>query len=107
MRVETGRNDDQLRCEALDRRQDNAGVGLVELDATGARRQWRIEDVADAALGGGPGSRIERHLMGRGIEDGRVGPDTGLRAIAVMHVEVDDGDATRAVRTLRMAGGDD
>ena len=58
-------------------------------------------------LGRGTRAGIERHLVGRGIEDGRVGPDDGLGAVAVVDVPVDDGDAAGAVGALGVAGGDD
>ena len=84
-----------------------AGEGLAELGAASARRERRVEDVADAGLGRGARAGIERHLVGRGVEDGRVGPDDRLGAVAVVDVPVDDGDAGGAVGPLGVAGGDD
>ena len=36
--------------------------------------------------------------MRRSVEDARIVPENILRAVAVMDVEIDDGDALRAVR---------
>ena len=55
---------------------------------------------------GGTGARIERHLVGRAIEDRRIVPDDRLRAVAVVDVPVDDGDPLGAVVALRLARGD-
>jgi len=44
--------------------------------------------------------------MGREIGDGRIVVEYVLRAIAVMHVPVDDGDAFNAMGILRVSGGD-
>ena len=57
-------------------------------------------------LAGRAGAGIERHLVGRAIEHGRVGPEDRLRAVAVMDVEIHDGDAVGAMRGLGVAGGD-
>ena len=52
------------------------------------------------------GAGIKRHLVGGAIEHGLVVPENILRAVAVMHVPIDDGDALGPVLLLRMAGGD-
>ena len=52
------------------------------------------------------GAGIERHLVGRAVEDGRIVPDDGLGAVAVMHVPVDDRHALGAVRGLGVARRD-
>ncbi len=45
--------------------------------------------------------------MGRGVEDGGIGPDDRLGAVAVVDVPVDDRDALGAMGALGVAGGDD
>ena len=52
------------------------------------------------------GAGIERHLVGRRVHDGRIVPEDVLGAVAVVDVEIDDGDALDAVRRLRVPGGD-
>ena len=44
--------------------------------------------------------------MGRRIEQGRIVPEIRLRAVTVVNVEIDHGDALKAVRALRMTAGD-
>ena len=58
-----------------------------------------VEDVADAAFRGESGARIPRMLVQRHEPDARVGLDQRLRAVAVVHVPVDDQHA-------RPAGGE-
>ena len=48
------------------------------------------------------GAGIERILMRRGVEQIGIGLDDGLRALAVMDVEIDDGHALDAVFRLGM-----
>src|SRR5207247_8872045 len=44
--------------------------------------------------------------MGRAVHHGAIGPEDVLRAIAMVHVEVDDGGTLDAVFFLGVAGGD-
>ena len=106
MRVEAGGNDDQVRPEIVERRQDARLERLAKDVAAGAGRQRRVDDVAGAGLVLGAGAGIERHLVGRAVEHRRIVPEDVLRAVAVMDVPVDDGDALGAMLLLRMAGGD-
>ena len=64
----------------LVRRRRTAGSGALQILPT-------PRSVARAGAG------IERHLVGRGVEDLRVVLEDVLRAVAVMHVEIDDRDA--------------
>ena len=59
-----------------------------------------------AALADRAGAGIMRHLMGRGVHDGRIVPENVLGAVAVMDVEIHDRDPLGAVRLLGVAGGD-
>ena len=107
MRVEPGRDDDEVGPEALEPRQDRGLERLAEDVAAVAGPQRRIDDgVAVAALGDGAGAGIERHLVGRAVHHRAVAPEDVLRAVAVMDVPVDDRDALGAMRLLRVPGGD-
>ena len=107
MRVEAGGDDDQVRREIVDAPAGCATVKASRKMSLPVRgRQRRVDDVADAGLVLGAGAGIERHLVGRAVEHARIVPEDVLRAVAVVHVPVDDGDALGAMRLLRMAGGD-
>src|SRR5207244_1873435 len=55
----------------------------AELLAAVARPQRRIDDgIVLAALALGTGAGVERHLMGRAVHHGLVGPEDILRAVA-------------------------
>ena len=63
-----------------------------------ARPQRRVDHgVVLAGFDDGAGAGKQRHLMGRAIHHRLVGPEDLLRAVAVMHVEIDDGGASDAV----------
>ena len=47
------------------------------------------------------GAGIERRLVRRGIEQAGIVPETGLRAVAVMHVEIDHRDPRETVHLAR------
>ena len=67
----------------------------------------RVDDgVVVAALALGAGARKQRHLVRRAVHHGRVRPEDVLGAVAVMHVEIDDGRARDAVFALGVARGD-
>ena len=107
MSVETGRYHDQIGREGVDAGEDFGRHRLAEKPAGGAGRQRRIDDrVAGPAFVRGAGAGIERHLMRRGVKHRTVRPENLLRAIAVMHVEIDDRHALGAVNGLRLAGCD-
>jgi len=65
MRVEAGGNNQQVRRERLDSRQDRGFERLAERVAAVARAQRRIDDLAVLArFAHRPGAGVERHLMG-------------------------------------------
>ena len=67
-----------------------------------ARVQRGVDNlVVLAPLTDRAGARIERHLMGRSVGDGRIVPEDVLGAVAVMDVEIHDRDPLGAVRCLR------
>src|SRR5690606_35576277 len=90
----------------VDPRQYARSERIAEEVAACIRRQRRIDDVAGAGLVLGPGAWIERHLVRRAIEHAWIVPEDVLRAIAVMHVPIDDSDALGTVSLLCMAGSD-
>src|SRR3546814_17561737 len=67
---------------------------------------FRSDVGVHAALTGRAGARIERALVGRGVEQVGIVPEGRLGAVAVMHVEVHHGDAAQAVRLTCMQGTD-
>ena len=106
MGVEAGRDEDEVGGECVDGWEHPLGEGGAIGGTVGAGRQRNVENVACAGFGGCAGAGVERPLVSGGVEDGRVVPKGGLGAVAVMDVPIDDGDTLRAVRALRVAGGD-
>ena len=107
MRVEAGGDEDQVRREIVERRQDarlRRPRGKCRCRHRGASGALTMLPAPVSSLRAGAG--IERHLVGRAVEHARIVPEDVLRAVAVVHVPVDDGDALGAMRLLRMAGGD-
>src|SRR6476619_2412281 len=94
MRVEAGRDNDQLGTEFLQLWQDSVFKCGAEFGAAIFRRQRRVDDgVVLAALAACAGAGKQRHLVRRAIHHGRIGPEDILGAIAVMDVEIDHGGA--------------
>ena len=107
MSVKARRDDDEVGRERLDPRQDHDVHGLTESLARVASPQRRVDDlVVLAALPDRASAGIKRHLMGRTVDDGRIVPEDVLRAVAMMHVEIDDRDPFGAVGRLGVARGD-
>src|SRR6478736_6486224 len=106
MGIESGGDDDELRPEGVERREDSVLEGFAEFGAGVAGRKRRVEDVADTGFAHGTGARKQRHLMGRRVEHARIGVEDFLRAVAVMHVEIDDGDPLQPVVALRVTRAD-
>ena len=97
MGVEAGRDEKEIGGEGVERGKDARLVGRAEIVAVVAGLERRVEDIAHARLVEGAGAGKERHLVGRAVEQVAVGPERGLRAIAVMHVEIDHRHALGAV----------
>ena len=62
------------------------------LRATIAGFEWRVKNVADPGLRYGARSWEQGHLMGRAIKKSLIRPEDALRAVAVVHIKIDDGD---------------
>src|SRR6185437_16248456 len=94
MGVESRRDEKEIGTELFQRRKRARFERHTQFAPARARRQWKIDDVAvRAALLAASRSRIKGHLMRGYIKRIRIVPENVLRAIAVVHVEIDDGDA--------------
>src|SRR5262249_52284614 len=102
-RVETTGDDQQLRTVRVERRHDDALERRLEGAGTRARREGQVDVRAPAvALAGlldrtGPG-RVAVGLVQGDRQYGRIVVEGQLRAVAVVGIPVDDGDAFEAVR---------
>ncbi len=111
MGVEACRNDDQIRSELLEHRgHESAPHGdIVRVSATSFERniQRKAKTLASSDLRRVAGAWVERKLMSGHVEDARVVVENPLRAVAVVHVEVNNRDASRPTlkRTCRRNGG--
>ncbi len=83
-----------------------AAHGVAEFGRARGRPQRHVDDVADAALARRAGAGIKRRLMGRGEEHGGIVLEHGLGPVAVVDVEIDDGDACELVMLARARGAD-
>jgi len=107
MGVETGGDNQQLRLERIQRRQNNLGHLGAKLLAAGAARQGRVDDRSmRPALLTRAGSGIERHLVGRGEHHVRLIPEHRLGPVAVVNVEIHHRDALHPVRGTGMSRRD-
>jgi len=89
------------------RGQDAALEGVAKFCGAVAGAQRRVDDgIVLAALDHRASAGEQRHLVRRAIHHRLVRPENLLRAVAVMHVEIDDGGARNAVMILRVARGD-
>ena len=104
MRVEAGRDDDQIRAKRVNPGKKPCFHRLPEHCAIVAGGERRIDDIVMlAAFVARAGAGKQRHLMRRGIEDGAVGPENFLGSVAVMHIEIEDRHPFGAMRGLRVA----
>jgi len=104
MRVETSRDDDQIRAKRVNPGQKPCFHRVPEHRAIVARRERRVDDIVVlAAFVARAGARKQRHLMRRGIEYGAVGPENFLGSVAVMDIEIEDRHPFGAMRGLPVA----
>ena len=109
-RIEAGRYDDEIRFVSLQRRDDDAVIdGLISANSR-TRRQRHV----DVEAGAGALSRLADvarirgetvvlvHRYGQG---GRVFPERGLGAVAVMHVPVHYGDTVQLTLLQQVHAG--
>ena len=94
---------DEVGPEALHGRQAAPAPGGAEFGTPVARRQRQVKDVAAAGFFRIAGAGIQRNLMARNEQ--RVGRllENLLRAVAVMDIEIHDGDPAGAVLSRRGA----
>ena len=104
--VEAGGDDHQLRAEVVERGQQAFAPRRAEAIAARPRRQRRIEDVAVAALFDVARVGIQRRLVRAQVQHARVVFEDRLRAVAVVHVEIDDRHALQLAVLDRVRGGD-
>ena len=98
--VEAGRDENELRVEGPADRLHDLPVGAAVLAVTQAGRHREVDGEAAAFplphLVEGARAGVVRELVRRDEEDPRVPPERLLRAVAVVDVEVDDGDPLQA-----------
>ena len=107
MGIEACGDEQQVGCERVDSGQQIARPGGPKLAATTSRRKRRIGDVArTAAFVPCARAGIERALVRTGEEQRWIVPESGLGAIAMMHVEIGNGDTAEAVVVAGVLRGD-
>src|SRR4051812_6838913 len=107
MDVEASRDQHQFRREGIHGWQQNVLPGGAESGAVRPGWERSVQHIANPTLSLLAGTGIERPLVGGGVEDAGVPLHAGLAAIAMMRVEVADGDALEPVHRLGMAGSND
>ena len=78
----------------------------AEHRAVAARRQRRVEDIADPDLAFKAAVGVQRRLVRTEVEHARIIFEDRLGAVAVVHVEVDDRHPLHAVLGQRMGSRD-
>src|SRR3546814_6864931 len=101
MGIETRRNEDEIGRKLRQSGKDHIGENFTKLRRTRAWGKAGVENIAHAALSRTARARIKRPLMGRGVKEIGIGLEAGLRAVAVMDIEVDGGNAAKAMRGAR------
>jgi hypothetical protein len=101
VRVEARRDEDHLRLEGLEPRHPLPVDQLAHRRSLGVGRHRHVDHVR--ARRHATGVRIERVLEVADHQHALVAGDDVLGAVAVVHVEVDDGHALQAVHVQRMA----
>ena len=103
--VEAGRDDEQVRPEALHGRRDRV-VERVEVLLVSRAGRHRDVERRVSLIGGPAGAGVERPLVERHEEHAVVVAEDVLRPVAVVDVPVEDRDALEAELGLRETGGD-
>ena len=106
VRIEAGRDNDELGCECVYARENLLDEDLSILLVSGARRHRAVEGRAftasDAGLRKCASARIERILMSAHVEHGRVFLERVLRAVAVVHVPIEDQNLVETMLLLQI-----
>ena len=108
VRIESGGKQNELRPECFQGGQPAVADGITEGLATVAGFKRRIDDVRIAPCGGGQfafGKGIQRIFETRQQHDARVVGKNILRAVAVVHVEIQNCHAFQAVFGNQVHGG--
>ena len=92
MGVEAGGDENQIRREGVHPLHQSLERAPPHR-ARRVRRHRGVDDIAHAGLRRRAGARVARALMHRGEENVGIGLDHRLGAVAVMHVEIGDGDS--------------
>src|SRR5262245_49192314 len=104
VRIESGRNEDELRLELVCRRDERFEKDrmVVVVVPSGFHRYINGISLTGslAPLGGPAGTRVVRKLVGAEKEDRRIVLETVLCGIAVMDIPVDDQHALQTVPFL-------
>ena len=95
------------RIEGAQRRQDRLIESRAEFVRSGRRGEGGIHDITMiAAFVQSAGTGVQRRLMGGRVKQVGLIPEHCLRAVAVVHVEIDDRRTREAMRRLGMGGTD-
>ena len=105
MRVEAGGDDHEVGLEGAHRGLDDVVEGSLVVLVAAAGRERDVERRVALVVAGRP-IRIERPLVERDEEHGRVVAEDLLGAVSVVDVPVDDRHALEAELGLGVAGGD-
>src|SRR5215469_12625422 len=98
MRVKAGGDQHEFRAEGIESGQDTLGHRGAKLGRARHRPQRDIEYVANASLAYRSCAGIEGRLVRRRVKECVIGLERRLSAIAVMDVEIDDGDPLEPMR---------
>ena len=104
MRIESGGNDHQVCAETFQGGESETGPCSPELSAAGAWWKRQVEDVSATGFGRVSGAGVQRHLVAGDIEHLRGGFENRLRSVAVMHVEIQNGDPPGAMCSPAITG---
>src|SRR5262245_55783641 len=108
VRIESGRNEYELRLELVCRRHQRFEKDRMVFVVVPAGLHWYIDRKPLTGslppLGGATRSGIVRILVGAEKEDGGIVLEAVLRSVAVMYIPVDDQHALQPVSFLDIAG---
>ncbi|MNU97061.1 hypothetical protein D3C71_871200 [compost metagenome] len=106
MGIEACRDQQQLGAEVVDRRQHLVGPDVAEAEATTARWQQDVHQVAGAAVTAQAGLGEQAGLVGAVVGHPGVVLEDVLGAVAVVDIEIDHRDPFQTVAVAGVGGGD-